>query len=150
MLCVVDVSARRSFGLDIADDTFLVAAPEAVAAVVADPAAWATWWPDLQPTVTSDRGVKGQQWAVTGALRGSMEIWLEPWGDGVVLHWYLRADPGALRRRTTRESALRVRSWKRHAYVLKDRLEAGREPGRPRLPREGVRVKDRDTPAEGL
>ena len=43
--------------------------------------------------MTRDRGVKGVQWAVRGALTGSMEIWLEPVGDGTVVHWFLRADP---------------------------------------------------------
>jgi hypothetical protein len=152
MLCLVDPSAPRSYRsyrLDLADDTFLVAAPEDVAAAVADPSAWAVWWPDLQLTVTGDRGVKGRQWAVTGAVRGSLEIWLEPWGDGVILHWYLRAESGGPGRRTARERARRVRSWKRHVHALKDRLEAGREPGRPRLPVEDAGVKDLDGPAEG-
>ncbi len=60
---------------------------------VADPASWVRWWPDLDLRVTRDRGVKGEQWAVRGALAGSMEIWLEPVGEGTVLHWFLRADP---------------------------------------------------------
>jgi hypothetical protein len=145
----VDPTASPRNRLDMADDTFLVAAPSAVADVVADPAAWTVWWPDLQLTVTRDRGLKGQQWAVTGALRGSLEIWLEPWGDGVVLHWYLRAGPGWSRRRTERERARRARSWKRHVFALKDRLEEGREPGRPRLLRGGAGVKERQGPAEG-
>ena len=53
-----------------------------------------------------------------------MEIWLEPVGDGVVLHWYLRADP--LTRdhagRPRRERA-RVRRWKEQVHALKDELE---------------------------
>jgi hypothetical protein len=137
-----------TFTLDIADDTFIVADPAVVAAVVADPAEWAAWWPDLQPTVTRDRGPKGQQWAVTGALRGSMEIWLEPWGDGVLVHWYLRAHPSNPRRRTTSERAARARSWKHHVHALKDRLEAGREPGSPRHVPAAAGVKDPVAPAE--
>ncbi len=129
----------RSYHVDIADDIFVVAAPDIVAAEVHRPDVWARWWPDLTPVVTRDRGVKGVQWAVTGALAGSMEIWLEPWGDGVLLHWYLRADRsegstttgvrrGARAWRATEVDG-RVRAWKRHAFGLKDRLEAGREPG---------------------
>jgi hypothetical protein len=118
--------------MDIADDTFVVAAPVAVAAVVADPASWLTWWPDLALTVTRDRGIKGLQWSVRGAAVGSMEVWLEPWGDGVIVHWYVRAAlvPGV--RRPAHERAERVLRWKREIHRLKDRLEAGREPGSPR------------------
>jgi len=131
-----------------------VASPEAVASAVHDPAAWARWWPDLAPTVTRDRGVKGVQWAVTGALAGSMEIWVEPWGDGVVLHWYLRADPAdpaapddVRRRGRARDRDDRVRAWKVHAFALKDRLEGGREPGSRRAV-SGSGVKAAGEPAE--
>jgi hypothetical protein len=141
------VPARR-YDVDVADETFVAASPADIAAEAARPAAWARWWPDLVPVVTRDRGVKGVQWAVTGALAGSMEIWLEPWGDGVILHWFLRADLSARAdrydgggaravvrrgvrevRRPAGEADRRVRAWKRHAFALKDRLEAGREPG---------------------
>lgn len=115
--------------MDIADETFVRAAPDVVAPHVADTASWIRWWPDLVPHVTRDRGVKGQQWAVTGALRGSMEVWLEPVAGGTVVHWYLRADPrdavSARRARRTRER--RVRAWKQHMFELKDRLETFKE-----------------------
>jgi hypothetical protein len=148
----------RAYDLDVADETFVVASPADVAAEVRRPAAWSRWWPDLAPVVTRDRGVKGVQWAVTGALAGSMEIWLEPWGDGVILHWFLRADRSvkaetyggggaraAVRRglREVRRPAgaadRRVRAWKRHAFALKDRLEAGREPGSRRSAEQRVK-----------
>jgi hypothetical protein len=111
--------------LDIADDTFVARPPEAVAAAVADPRAWARWWPDLQLAVTRDRGVKGVQWAVGGALTGSMELWLEPVRGGTVVHWYLRADPPAplTARRLQRVRDSRVRAWKVTAFTLKDGLE---------------------------
>lgn len=119
--------------LDIADDTFVVAEASAVAAVVADPASWSRWWPDLTLAVEQDRGAQGMRWTVTGPAPGSMEIWLEPCGDGVLVHYYLRLTPAAggpgrarrLRRR-------RTRAWKKHVYVLKDSLEQGREVGRSR------------------
>ena len=79
--------------VDIADDTYLRVPPPVLARLVADSGWWIRWWPDLVPHVTRDRGVKGQQWTVTGALRGSMEVWLEPVAPGTVVHWYLRADP---------------------------------------------------------
>jgi hypothetical protein len=115
--------------LDIADDTFVVSAPETVVAVVRDPASWRVWWPDLALTVTEDRGPKGVRWSTAGAVLGSMEIWLEPWGDGVIVHWYLRGDPARAANRPGRERDRLVRGWKEQVHRLKDRLEAGREPG---------------------
>lgn len=113
--------------VDLVDDTFVVASPEAVARAVADPRRWRQWWPDLHLTVTRDRGAKGQQWAVQGALLGSAEIWLEPWGDGVLVHHYLRADPPDVRpeRWLRRERRRRALSWKRSVHSLKDELESG-------------------------
>ncbi len=61
----------------IADETFIAADPVAVGDAVADPANWRRWWPDLRLTVVEDRGEVGQRWTVTGALTGTMEIWLE-------------------------------------------------------------------------
>ena len=119
--------------IDVADETYVRAAPQLLAELVADPASWRLWWPDLVPTVTRDRGAKGQQWAVTGALRGSMELWLEPVGGGTVVHWYLRADPpsplGPRRLRRARDR--RVLAWKAQMFALKDRLETFKERGGP-------------------
>jgi hypothetical protein len=122
--------------VDLADDTYLACAPDVVASVVADERRWGRWWPDLHLITTRDRGPKGRQWAVRGALAGTMEIWLEPWWDGVVLHLYLRADPivaEASRRDdhdgrwAARERQRRAQQWKRHVHRLKDELEAARE-----------------------
>ncbi|WP_426560844.1 polyketide cyclase / dehydrase and lipid transport [Angustibacter sp. McL0619] len=122
--------------IDLVDDTFVCTAPQAVAAQVADPASWTRWWPDLQLATTRDRGVKGRQWRVRGALDGTSEIWLEPWRDGVLVHYYLRADlPAPLAGRATsaadRERRHRAQQWKRAVHRLKDALEAGRRPGDP-------------------
>jgi hypothetical protein len=133
--------------VDLVDETFVVAAPETVAAVVHDPARWTRWWPDLDLTVFMDRGTAGIRWSVTGALHGSTEIWLEPVLDGVVLHYFLRADDGLgvaagdgqgtarSRRASDRLRDRRARAWKRSVSSLKDELEAGRAPGLPRAPR---------------
>jgi hypothetical protein len=123
--------------VDLVDDTYVACAPDVVAQVVADERRWDVWWPDLQLTTTRDRGPKGRQWAVRGALVGTMEIWLEPWWDGVILHLYLRADPtrrGVRSRRAdddvhagdpaARERQRRAQQWKRHVHRLKDELEA--------------------------
>jgi hypothetical protein len=144
----VDPPPLATYPLDIADDTFVVASPATVAALVHDPASWRAWWPDLEATVTRDRGVKGVQWSVIGAAIGSMEIWLEPWGDGVLVHWYLRARPARPGRRPERERARWVRHWKEQVHAVKDRLEAGREPGSPCVTTGPGGVKESDEPAE--
>lgn len=128
--------------VEIADDTFIVAAPADVAAVVADEARWRQWWPDLELTVVRDRGPAGLVWAVHGPLEGEMEIWLEPVADGVVLHCLVRADTAD--RHPDRHREQWTRAWKRHAHLLKDQLEAGREPGQPRK----AAVKERGPTAE--
>ena len=51
------------------------------------------WWPDLRLDVVEDRTDRGIRWTVSGALTGTMEIWLEPSLDGVVLHYFLHAEP---------------------------------------------------------
>jgi hypothetical protein len=135
--------------IDLVDDTFVVASPRRVADVVADPGRWVLWWPDLRLTRTRDRGLKGQQWRVDGPLAGTAEIWLEPWGDGVLVHWYLRCDavdrggagagaPG----RVDRERRRRAQDWKRVVHALKDELEAGREPGTGALKAVGAAADD--------
>jgi hypothetical protein len=139
--------------VDVVDDTFLACGPDRVAEVVADPQRWGAWWPDLSLATTRDRGVKGRQWTVTGALVGTAEIWLEPWWDGVILHFYLRADPvdsGAAptteagrQRWAARERQRQAGRWKTHVHRLKHELEAGRRPGEvsatARPDEEGVR-----------
>ena len=121
--------------VDLVDETFVVAEPAQVAAVVHDPARWRGWWPDLELTVFMDRGLAGIRWSVSGALHGSTELWLEPVLDGVVVHYYLRADsagsagsehPG---RAADRLRDRRARAWKRSVNALKDELERGRPPG---------------------
>jgi hypothetical protein len=145
--------------VDLIDETFIVAAPSELAVVVHDPQRWRAWWPDLQLTVFMDRGEQGVRWSVTGDLVGSAEIWLEPFGDGVVVHHYLRADPtrpgsrtevvegdpAKLARLADRVRRRHALAWKRSVNALKDELEAGRAPG---MPREGV--KPPPEVAEGL
>ena len=122
--------------LDLVDETFVVAPPAAVAGVVRDPARWRQWWPDLDLSVFQDRGEQGVRWNVRGALAGSMEVWLQPHGDGVILHYYLRCEPPAGRplrpRAAQREVRRRAMHAKRVFWALKDELEAGRAAGMPR------------------
>lgn len=132
--------------VDLVDETFVVADRGAVAAVVADPVSWRAWWPELELDVFMDRGLDGIRWSVSGRWVGSLEIWLEPMGDGVLVHHYARLDPvdpatggpaplpGTPHgwRRAARERARRARRWKRSVWALKDQLEAGRRPGESR------------------
>ncbi|MGW4395814.1 polyketide cyclase / dehydrase and lipid transport [Amycolatopsis nivea] len=130
--------------LDLVDETFLVVPPSTVAAAFADPRSWRRYWPDLELRVYTDRGDKGLRWTVTGALIGTMEVWLEPVLDGTVLHYFLRATPagpgGVPRelspRELRREFDRRARAAKEVALGLKEILEDGREPGIPPRPVE--------------
>jgi len=151
--------------VDLVDETFVVVDRARLAAVVADPQRWRRWWPDLEVTVFMDRGLDGIRWSAVGDYVGSVEIWLEPHGDGVLVHHYQRLDPVdprtgsprgessdlAGRRRAGRERGRRARAWKRTIWALKDELEDGRAPGEPRaIVAGGGRPLDpgRATPAE--
>lgn len=129
-------------GVDLVDETFIVASPEALAAVVADPTYQKRWWPDLDLTVFMDRGLQGQRWSITGALIGSCEIWLEPYADGCIVHHYLRAEPSedartpapwpdtpAGWRKAAIARAARAKAWKRSVWALKAELEGQRPAG---------------------
>jgi hypothetical protein len=127
--------------IDLIEETYLAAAPALVAAAIREPSFTAALWPDLQLTVFMDRGPAGIRWSATGPLVGSCEIWLEPYGDGVIAHTFLRADltaPGSTTepaaadpRGAVRELRRRARHAKQVWWRLKDSLEAGRRPGEP-------------------
>ena len=125
--------------VEVADETWIAASPETVAQVVADPANWPRWWPDLDLAVDELRGPLGVRWFVApvGASpsTGSMEVWLEQCRGGVLLHYFLRlALPerrGPLRRNVQRVALGHRRRVKRIFWAVKDDLEgrtaAGRE-----------------------
>lgn len=139
--------------VDVVDETWFAVPPRVLAAVFAEPEYWPRIWPDLRLELFADRGAEGLRWTVTGALVGSMEVWLEavPLGGrapdcaapgaelGTVLHYFLRADvpgpDGMARplppRRARAEQARRYRAAKRFALTFKRHLEAGRAPGQP-------------------
>jgi hypothetical protein len=125
--------------IQIADETFVCADPEAVGAAVADPASWRRWWPDLRLTVVQDRGAQGHRWTVTGALTGTMEVWLEPVLDGVVVHYFLHAEPsGAAAWQLARMNLPKMNHQRRVAgkemsFELKRSLERTRQIGVSRL-----------------
>ena len=137
----------------IADETFVAADPALVGAVVGDPARWRRWWPDLRLTVIEERGPAGVRWQVAGPLTGTMEIWLEPELDGVILHYFLHAEPTGVTdtatldlagatgkpraRRTTQADDLaelnhrRRVAGKKMSFEVKAELERGRGVGMP-------------------
>ncbi len=115
--------------VDLIDETFIVAEPRVIAAHVHDPDLWRRWWPELDVTVAQDRGEAGLRFTVSGAFVGTSEIWLEPFGDGVILHYYLRAEPVRSGRRVDRVRRRHAVAVKSAVSGLKDALEAGRPAG---------------------
>lgn len=117
--------------IDIADETWIDAAPERLVAIVSDPANWRRWWPELDLVIDKMRGARGVRWFVRTRdhvpFRGSMEIWLEPAQGGVVVHYFLRLDrepAGRVSPRLARRTALaHRRRVKTIFWSLKDRLE---------------------------
>ena len=125
--------------IQIADDTFVAADPIDVGRAVGDPASWRRWWPDLLLTVVEDRGAAGHRWTVAGALTGTMEIWLEPMLDGVVLHYFLHAEPSGVaawqlaKLNLAKMNHRRRVAGKNMAFEVKRTLESTRAVGVSRL-----------------
>jgi len=130
--------------IHLIDETWIGAGPERTSAALADSGMWPSWWPTLQLTVTRDRGLKGIQWAarsragVHRALAGTVEVWLEPMHDGVLLHHFVRLDPvdGRPLGRRRQARLLREFGWqgKQAFWSLKDGLEARDTEARSRPP----------------
>jgi hypothetical protein len=124
--------------IQIADQTFVAADPADVGTAVADPASWRRWWPDLRLNVVEERGEKGIRWTVTGALTGTMEVWLEPMLDGVILHYFLHAEPAGVaawqlaKMNIAKCNHERRVAGKRMAFEVKAKLERSRPIGTPR------------------
>lgn len=129
--------------IDLMDETWIRAPLPGVADAVADTLNWAGWFPDLNLCLHQLRGPLGVRWWVAPSGRrrlvGSMEIWLEPSLDGVLLHYFLRLDRDdaralrpVARRRIERAC---VTAAKRAFFALKDELESAGHPGRGAAPR---------------
>lgn len=119
--------------VQIADQTFVAAAPSLTGELVANPASWREWWPDLRLTVREERGAQGVRWSIAGALSGTMEVWIEPALDGGILHYFLHAEPvsavsGA--KLNALRQACRI-AGTRMAFAVKATAEQGRAPGSP-------------------
>src|SRR5690348_3216072 len=125
--------------VQIADETFICADPADVGRAVADLANWRRWTPDLRLTVIEDRAEKGQRWTVAGALTGTMEIWLEEVLDGVILHYFLHAEPAGVAAWELAKMDLAKMNHQRRvagkvmSFEIKRRLEASRPIGVSRL-----------------
>lgn len=123
------------YSIQIADETFVAADPASVGRAVADQDSWSRWWPDLRLTVVEDRGDAGQRWTITGALTGTMEVWLEKVLDGVVLHYFVHAEPsGAAAHELAKMNLAKMNhrrrvAGKEMAFEVKRTLEAGRPVG---------------------
>lgn len=122
--------------IQVADQTFVAAPPQKIAAAIASPGRWRRWWPDLALSVREDRAEKGIRWTVDGSLTGTMEVWLEPVLDGAIVHYFLHAEPVSAAdsgRRTDLATANRRRrvEGKVMSFEVKRELEAGRPAGEP-------------------
>lgn len=127
--------AEAMNSIQVADQTFVAAPGAQVGAVVADRSSWRRWWPDLQLHVVEDRADKGVRWTVGGPVTGTMEIWLDPMLDGVLLHYFLHAEPTGVTGRQLARLDLpklihrRRVAGKRMAFEVKARLERARPVG---------------------
>ncbi len=121
--------------IQVADETFVAADAAEVGKAVSDPASWRRWWPDLRLQVVEDRADKGIRWTVTGPVAGTMEIWLEPALDGVLLHYFLHAEPtGAAAWQLARMNLAKLThrrrvAGKKMAFDVKAKLERARPVG---------------------
>lgn len=133
------VKLRVVTSIQVADDTFVAAAPELATEVVGDRGRWRRWWPDLRLEVVEDRGTAGVRWRVSGPISGSMEIWCESVLDGFVLHYFLHAEPvgpvpdDARSRSDVLAEANRHRrvAGRAMSFEVKSLLEDGRAVGDP-------------------
>ncbi len=131
MIRVASTTLSGVSSIQVADQTFVAAPGAAVADLLAAPNQWRRWWPDLVLEVREERGEKGIRWSVAGALSGTMEVWLEPSLDGVILHYFLHAEPQPALPVGKLAAANRARrvAGRNMAFELKSRLEADRPAG---------------------
>lgn len=132
--------------IQVADETFVAAAPAAAGAVVNDRSRWRRWFGDLRLEVVEDRGDAGVRWRVAGPITGTMEIWCEEVLDGFVLHYFLHAEPvvalpsdpaAAMAAAAELNKARRV-AGKEMSFEVKALLEGDREVGGPAASATGV------------
>jgi hypothetical protein len=121
--------------IQVADETFVAMDGATVGAAISQAARWQRWWPDLRLVVVEQRGDQGIRWTVTGALTGTMEIWLEPMLDGVLLHYFVHAEPSGVaawqlaKMNLVKMTHQRRVAGKRMAFEIKTELERSRPVG---------------------
>ncbi|MDQ3484752.1 MAG: polyketide cyclase / dehydrase and lipid transport [Actinomycetota bacterium] len=124
--------------IDIIDEMYVVEARDVVRERCCDEGQWAIWFPDLTLGGIGGPGPKGVRWDVSGALVGTVEVWLEEYGDSTIVHTYVRAEPakrvGDSRRTQTWATRRYALPLKAHLLAVKFAMEAGRELGTPRVP----------------
>jgi hypothetical protein len=115
------VDVRHPTRVDIIDETFVRVDPGVVRVLLEQPGVWAALWPHLELAVSRDRGPKGWRWDVTGQVEGEMEVWIERWWDGAIVHHYVRGVrmPGA----PTDVQRRHVLRWKAWVHRMKDAVE---------------------------
>lgn len=130
--------------LDIVDETFVRAPVGALRDVLCDETAWRALGIEL--SCYEDRGDEGKRWTVSGALSGTAEVWLEQNYGGVVVHFYLRADPHRLvsAPRLRARYAVPVKRW---ILDLKAGYDMARPAGETRPVRGKISVHD-ETPKD--
>ncbi|GGG05274.1 hypothetical protein GCM10007304_19190 [Rhodococcoides trifolii] len=69
---------------------------------------------------------------VGGELVGTMEVWLEPSLDGVIVHYFLHAEPAGCGDPAAITRTRRI-AGKTMSFDLKAETERGRAPGEPPL-----------------
>lgn len=119
--------------IDVVDSTWIGVPPAVVAPIVADPANWRRWWPELDLAADEWRADKGIRWTVrptSSGESGTMEVWLEPAFEGVVLHYILRLDTADGRRMGRGRQARLVHFHRCRAksafWALGDKLDPAR------------------------
>ncbi len=145
-------SAGTGYGVDVAAECFIAAAPALVRDRLAGPGFTGALWPDLTVTVARDRGAEGWRYTVSGPLTGTAEVWLEACADGVIVHVYLRtaaADAARPARRAAAERDRRHRHATEVLWSVKDALEDGRQPGEPAVAAGPDAVPEPAEPAVG-
>lgn len=120
--------------LDLSCDDLVVADPAYVAARLGEESLWRAWWPELTLTPYEWRGPEGVRWTVEGRAVGTAEWWFEQVRDGVLVHWYLRADPDppAGPRAVAALRTAYVHRYRRNLWRFKDEVERGRATGERR------------------
>lgn len=81
--------------IDLIDESWVAVPPAALVGRLSADELWQAWFPGLRRVVFMDRAERGVRWSVTGELEGSVEVWLEAFRDGTIVHWYVRADAPA-------------------------------------------------------